>query len=69
MGWAQDVKGVTPGPGGNFIQGRNTLTLGLRGVLQNKWQIDATYTTFNGAGHHNLRRDRDFIALSASLSF
>jgi len=69
VGWAQDVKGVTPGPGGNFIQGRNTLTLGLRGVLQNKWQIDATYTTFNGAGHHNLVRDRDFIALSASLSF
>jgi len=38
-------------------------------VLQNKWQVDASWTTFNGAGHHNLVRDRDFFALSASLSF
>ncbi|MGD8978328.1 MAG: DUF1302 family protein, partial [Gammaproteobacteria bacterium] len=69
IGWSQDVKGVTPGPGGNFIQGRTSTTLGVSGVLQNKWQIDMAWTTFNGAGHHNLVRDRDFIALSASLSF
>jgi len=69
VGWAQDVKGVTPGPGGNFIQGRTTTTFGVTGVLQNKWQVDASWTTFNGAGHHNLVRDRDFFALSASLSF
>ena len=27
VGWAQDVTGNTPGPGGNFVEGRETLTL------------------------------------------
>jgi hypothetical protein len=69
VGWAQDVTGNTPGPGGNFIEGRETITLGVRGVLQNKWQLDMNYTKFQGAGQHNLIRDRDFISFSASLSF
>jgi hypothetical protein len=69
IGWAQDVTGNTPGPGGNFIEGRETISLGVRGVLQNKWQLDLGYTKFQGAGQHNLIRDRDFIAFSASLSF
>jgi len=69
IGFAQDVSGVTPGPGGNFIEGRSTLSLGLRGVLRNKYQLDLGYTQFSGAGQHNLIRDRDFISFSASVSF
>jgi hypothetical protein len=69
LGWANDVTGNTPGPGGNFVEDRTTLTLGMRGVLQNKYQVDLTYTNFSGADKQNLIRDRDFIAFSASVSF
>lgn len=69
LGFRQDLNGVTPGPGGNFIEGRTTTTIGLRGLYQNKWQLDVSWTSYNGAGHHNLVTDRDFLAFSAQLSF
>jgi hypothetical protein len=69
VGWRQDVHGNTPGPGGNFIEDRKTLTLGIRGVLRNKYQMDISFTKFDGAGKQNLLRDRDFIAFSANISF
>ena len=31
--WQHDVTGTSPGPGGNFIEGRKALTLGVRGHL------------------------------------
>lgn len=69
IGWSQDVTGYTPGPGGNFVEGRTTLSLGLRGVLQNKYQLDLGYTQYSGADQQNLITDRDFISFSASVSF
>ena len=69
VGWAHDVSGNTPGPGGNFIEDRTTLSLGVRGVLRNKYQLDLSYTNYSGADQQNLIRDRDFIAFSASVSF
>lgn len=69
VGWSQDVQGVTPGPGGNFIEGRTSWTVGVRGLYQNQWEWDLSYTEFSGADHHNLIRDRDFVALSVSFSF
>jgi hypothetical protein len=69
IGFRQDVNGVTPGPGGNFFEGRTTTTLGINASLQNKWTMDLAWTSFNGGGHHNLVRDRDFLAFSLSLAF
>jgi hypothetical protein len=69
IGWSQDVSGNTPGPGGNFIEGRSSYSVGVKGDLQNKWQVDVAYTSFNGAGQQNLIRDRDFIAATLSISF
>ncbi len=69
VGWAQDVTGYTPGPGGNFVEGRTTLSLGVKGVYQNKYQLDLGYTQFSGADQQNLITDRDYIAFSASVSF
>jgi hypothetical protein len=67
--WQHDVGGVSPGPGGNFIEGRQALTIGLLGVYQNVWSGDLSYTRYTGAGRHNLINDRDFIAANVKYSF
>jgi hypothetical protein len=67
--WQHDVSGTTPGPGGNFVEGRYGLTLGVSANLQAKWEIDASWTTFGGAGRFNDINDRDFVAASVKVSF
>jgi hypothetical protein len=67
--FAQDVSGISPGPGGNFIEGRKSLTLGLGFQYRINWQIDVSYTNFMGAGRYNLINDRDFVAANVKYSF
>ncbi|MEN8162706.1 MAG: DUF1302 domain-containing protein [Acidobacteriota bacterium] len=67
--WQHDVDGVTPGPGGNFIEGRKALTVGMSIDYQNKWQFDLSYTDFSGAGRYNLINDRDFVGAFVKYSF
>jgi len=67
--WQHDVKGVSPGPGGNFVEGRHALTVGLGANLRAKWDFDVSYTQFGGAGQYNLLNDRDFVAASIKYSF
>ena len=67
--WQHDVKGVSPGPGGNFIEGRHALTVGLGASLRARWDFDVSYTQFGGAGQYNLLNDRDFVAASIKYSF
>jgi len=64
-----DVKGTTPGPGGNFVEGRKSLTLGVEANYLNQWSADLSYTRFYGAGIFNLISDRDFVAVSAKYAF
>src|ERR1700704_3784224 len=66
--WQHDVKGVSPGPGGNFVEGRHALTVGLGANLRAKWDFDVSYTQFGGAGQYNLLNDRDFVAASIKCS-
>jgi Protein of unknown function (DUF1302) len=67
--WAQDVNGVSPGPGGNFIAGRHGVTAGLGANLRAKWDFDVYYTHFGGAGQYNQLNDRSFVAASIKYSF
>lgn len=67
--FAQDVAGISPGPGGNFIEGRKSLTLGLGFQYRINWEVDLSYTTFMGAGRYNLINDRDFVAANIKYSF
>lgn len=67
--WAHDVSGVSPGPGGNFIEGRKALTLGLGFQYQINWEWDLSYTRYAGAGRYNLLSDRDFLAANVKFSF
>ncbi len=48
--WAQDVNGVTPGPGGAFVAGRRAYNVGLEGDYVNRWTADLSYTGFFGGG-------------------
>lgn len=64
-----DVNGITPGPGGNFIEDRRSLTLGLETTYLNQWAADLSYTRFMGAGNLNLIRDRDFVSFTVKYSF
>lgn len=67
--WQQDVSGTTPGPGGNFVEGRYGATLGVNANYQSAWELDVSYTTFGGAGRFNELGDRDFVAASIKYSF
>jgi len=69
IAWAHDVSGTTPGPGGNFIEDRKTVTLGLGANYLNQWTADLSYTNFFGADRYNLINDRDFVAFNIKYSF
>lgn len=69
VAWSHDVNGTTPGPGGNFVDGRKAVTLGLGANYQNQWTTDLSYTEYFGAGRYNLINDRDFLALNIKYSF
>jgi hypothetical protein len=64
-----DFDGTTPGPGGNFVDGRVGLTLGVGANLLNKWELDFSYTQFSGAGRWNDLNDRDYVAATLKYSF
>ncbi len=67
--WQHDVQGTSPGPGGNFVEGRYGLTLGVAGNLRNTWELDLSWTRFGGAGRYNDINDRDFVAATAKFAF
>jgi len=69
IAWAHDVSGTTPGPGGSFIDGRKTFTVGVGFNYLQKWVFDFAYTNYGGGGRYNLLTDRDFYAASVRYSF
>ncbi len=69
IAWKHDVKGNSPGPGGNFIEHRKAITFGLNATYLNSWSADISYTNFFGASRRNLINDRDFVACNIKYSF
>ena len=69
IAWQHDVSGTSPGPGGNFVEGRKAITLGLGANYLNQWTADLSYTDYFGAGRYNLINDRDFLAFNIKYSF
>jgi hypothetical protein len=67
--FAHDVNGVSPGPGGSFIEDRMALTLGLGFQYRINVEWDLSYTRYFGAGRYNLINDRDFLAGNVKYSF
>ncbi|MFL1549316.1 DUF1302 domain-containing protein [Pseudomonas sp. ArH3a] len=68
VAWSHDVKGYSPGPGGNFEEGRKAVSLGVDAEYQNTYTVGLNYTNFFG-GKFSTVDDRDFIALSAGMNF
>jgi Protein of unknown function (DUF1302) len=64
-----DVSGISPGPGGNFLEGRKSFTIGVEANYLNKWVFDLSFTNFTGAGGLNQIHDRDFGSFSVKYSF
>ena len=69
VAFSHDVNGISPGPGGNFIENRKSATVGVETTYLSKWALDVAYTSFWGAGNRNLISDRDFVSFTARYSF
>jgi hypothetical protein len=69
LAFNHDVKGITPGPGGNFLEGRKSITVGVEANYLQRWVFDLSYTGFNGGGELNQIYDRDFYSFSVKYSF
>ncbi|MDH4566363.1 DUF1302 domain-containing protein [Pseudomonas sp. BN414] len=68
IAWSHDVDGYSPGPGGNFEEGRKAVSLGLDADYQNTYTASLSYTDFFG-GDFNTSIDRDFLAFSVGVNF
>ncbi len=64
-----DVSGTSPGPGGNFLEGRKSGTVGIEANYLQKLVFDLSYTAFFGGGHFNQISDRDFASFTVKYSF
>lgn len=69
VAWKHDVNGNSPGPGGNFLEGRKAITFGIGANYLDRWTADLSYTDFFGAGRYNLLNDRDIVAANIKYSF
>jgi len=68
VAWSHDVSGYSPGPGGNFEEGRKAVSLGLDAEYQNTYTASLSYTNFFD-GKYTTVDDRDFVALSFGMNF
>jgi hypothetical protein len=62
------IEGYGPQPGAAFNEGEKTATISLTADYLNQYQVQLGYTDFFG-GDYNAIDDRDFLSLSASVSF
>ena len=69
IAYYDDINGISPGPGGPFIEGRKQATIGVEANYLNRWSLDVSYTNYFGAGDLNLINDRDFVAFVVKYSF
>ena len=54
---------------GNFIEGRQAYTLGLRASYLSSLEAELAYTEYYGAGQDNVSRDRDNVGVNVKYSF
>jgi hypothetical protein len=67
--WEHDIKGITPTPLSNFIEGRRAFTPALIARYGDNWSVEASYTNYFGGGAKNLLRDRDVVEFSVKYQF
>jgi hypothetical protein len=67
--WSHDVKGYAPGPGANFVEGRQSAGLSVRADYLNQYSATLAVTSYFGGDEHNALSDRDNASLSVAYSF
>lgn len=65
--WSHDVKGYAAD--GVFVEGRRSITLGLRADYNNKYFVDFSVNAFNKNAKYDTQHDRDFFSLVAGINF
>ena len=68
VAWSHDVDGYSPGPGGNFEEGRKAISLGVDADYMNTYTASLSYTNYFD-GKYSTLVDRDSVALSFGVNF
>ncbi len=68
-GFFHDVKGVGPGLGQNFVEGRMQILSGIRVDYLARFIGELRYTWFTGGAHRDQLRDRDNVFLFLGYQF
>jgi hypothetical protein len=69
LAFVHDVRGNTPLPLGNFVEGRKSINVAAEFTWQNAWSLEFRYVNFFGAGRYNLLSDRDYASTTVKYSF
>jgi hypothetical protein len=69
LGIFHDVQGISPGPGGLFVEGTKQFIGGLRFDYMSKLGSELRYVWYTGGAEHNQLRDRDVLQLSLNYAF
>jgi hypothetical protein len=72
--WTHDVDGVTPGPGGGFVEERKSITAALDIQYTQRWTASLSYVHDFGGIHINgasvnLLEDRDFVRFNVIFHY
>jgi len=65
--YARDVKGYSAD--GNFVEGRTTVSLGVRFDYRERYYLDVSATAYNRSAKYDQQHDREFYALVFGVNF
>lgn len=69
LAFSHDVSGITPSPYATFLEGRKSLSAGIKASIINRVIVELDYTSFFDGGDGNLLRDRDFARFRVVYAF
>lgn len=67
--WLHDLKGTSPAPIINFIEGRKVLVSSLMMEFEDDWTAGVSYQVFTGGGTAHRLRDRDNVSVFVAKVF
>ncbi len=67
--WKQDIGGISPGPGGNFVKGSKAFVSRFEVQYKQSLSFSAGYTWYWGGGAYNVLSDRDFAQFFVKYQF